>query len=111
MRFDLYSVQRGLHWNRRLPAVELLEDRTVPSFVTSARFDAGTNPTATAVGDLNGDGNLDIITSDQVNNRISVMLGNGDSTFGAPIQSTTGGVELNHLLVADLNRDGNLDVV
>ena len=39
-------------------------------------------PSSVAVGDFNGDGNLDVVVSDLNSNSISIMLGNGDGTFG-----------------------------
>ncbi len=53
-----------------------------------------------AVGDFDGDGNQDILTSAQV------FYGNGDGSF-TPLTITTG----NNGLVADLNRDGKSDLL
>src|SRR5207302_11059600 len=55
-----------------------------------------------AVGDFNGDGKLDLVTSGG-----SLLLGNGDGTFRsalnfAPVASC--------LAVADFNGDGHLDL-
>jgi hypothetical protein len=35
-----------------------------------------------ALGDLNNDSKLDLATADQLTNQVSVLLGNGDGTFG-----------------------------
>jgi hypothetical protein len=40
-----------------------------------------------AAGDLNGDGRLDIALS--TGNGAAIMIGNGDGTFGAPVQVVT----------------------
>jgi hypothetical protein len=59
-----------------------------------------------AVGDVNGDGNLDLIFT---NNSLMVALGNGDGTFQAPVDiwlvpnSTV-------LSLGDFNGDGILDI-
>jgi hypothetical protein len=65
-----------------------------------------------ALSDLNGDGSLDITTSNQDDNSVSVLLGDGRGGFtpaaGSPF--AVGRAPYPHA-VADVNRDGNLDIV
>jgi Domain of unknown function (DUF4347)/FG-GAP-like repeat len=61
-------------------------------------------------GDLNGDGNLDLITGNNTGNDISVLLGNGVGGFGTATKFTVGG-NVTSVSVGDFNRDGKLDVV
>ena len=46
---------------------------------------AGTGPVYVAVGDVNHDGSLDLVTANSTGNSISVLLGNGNGTFQTAI--------------------------
>jgi hypothetical protein len=74
----------------------------------------GTNPHnhGLALSDFNSDGNLDVTTSNQDDNSVSVLLGNGRGNFtpaaGSPF--AVGRAPYPHA-IGDVNRDGNLDIV
>jgi flagellin-like hook-associated protein FlgL len=70
----------------------------------------GSNPDFTNAVDLNGDGTLDLVTSDRGSNDISVQLGNGSGTFKARATYAVG-TQPSGITVGDLNGDGNLDIV
>jgi len=60
--------------------------------------------------EFNGDGKVDLATVDEFQSKISILLGNGDGTFGAHTEFATG----NHpvwLATGDVNGDGFLDIV
>jgi len=62
-----------------------------------------------AAGDLNGDGNLDLVALHNTStNNVAVFMGNGDGTFQAPSFYTVG-VFPETVVVADFNGDGKPD--
>jgi RHS repeat-associated protein len=75
----------------------------------------GFSPSQLVVGDINGDGNLDIVVAsgtDFIGNRVSsvaILMGDGAGGFALG-QSVTGGTSLGTLMLADLNIDGHLDL-
>ena len=90
------------------------------TFSPGPTYNVGFNPTAIASGDLNGDGNSDLVvgnsdgfdTVQQVftPSSVVVLLGNGDGTFQAPT-TTHVGRQINSIAIADFNLDGKADVV
>lgn len=75
-----------------------------------------------ALGDLNGDGILDMVVTDYgtaaqcatsgYSNTVSVSMGNGDGTFGAATFYELGvGTRPHNVSLADVNGDGQLDIL
>lgn len=62
-----------------------------------------------AVGDVNADGNPDIVSNTFTS--LSVLPGNGDGTFAAPVLSGAGAGDQRATLLGDLTGDGRLDAV
>ncbi|MCZ0964340.1 FG-GAP-like repeat-containing protein [Paracoccus benzoatiresistens] len=61
-----------------------------------------------ALGDLDGDGDLDYATANYDSGSVSVRLGNGDGTFDGGSEVATGSAVA--LALGDLDGDGDLDV-
>lgn len=67
-------------------------------------------------GDVDGDGDLDIVSvgnfSGYTDERLSVIFGNGDGTFGQVVSYWIGGGSgFSSMYLADLNGDNHLDII
>jgi hypothetical protein len=64
-----------------------------------------------AVGDVNGDGKPDLVVTNDLDpvGMVSVLLGNGNGTFQAPMSFTVGNAP-DGVALADFNGDGKLDL-
>jgi hypothetical protein len=73
---------------------------------------AGSFPNALVVADVNGDGQLDVLTANQATNTAGVLLGTGTGTFQAVATYSTGSNSSPYnLAVADVNGDGRPDLL
>ena len=82
------------------------------TFQTAVAVGSGlSGPYDLTIGDFNGDGKLDLAaTTEASTNSLHILLGNGDGTFQASVNSTPiiGAWAISS---ADLNNDGKLDLV
>lgn len=94
----------------------LLNNSTKPTFQAGRNYLVGTgscfnscSTPAVASADLNRDGQADIVTANNQNNSVSVLLGNPDGTFKPKVDYPAGNNPTG-VVIADFNRDGKLDI-
>ncbi len=73
-------------------------------------YQVGSRPTSVATADLDGDGDLDVVTANFHEGTISVLLNNGDGTFADDVKYEAG-FEPASIAIGDLDDDGDLDLV
>jgi len=86
---------------------------TSPSFEVAPQASTGLAPYAVELADMDGDEDLDFVTSnlvDQEFSTVSVAKNNGDGTFAPPVHYPVG-PNPTDLRLADFNGDGKPDVV
>lgn len=66
---------------------------------------------AIQAGDFDNNGKQDLVVVSDIDESVSVFLGNGDGTFGAPRTTKNVGQGPESLAVGELNGDGKLDVL
>jgi len=98
-----------------LDRITILLGRGNGTFQAGGNFPTGPDPGSIVVGDFNGDGNLDLATanSNRTSNTdfggMTVLLGNGNGTFRAPV-AYDAGVRPYAVVSGDFNGDGVLDL-
>jgi len=82
------------------------------SFSQPKLYKTGLGPEQVAVADFNLDGKSDIAVLNAAGlGSFSILLGNGDGTFFAPLNTSLGTSAPKALLVADFNGDGKPDIL
>ena len=108
---DIASVKRN---SADVGEVAILLGNGTGSFGTPTRFDTGEADgksdfgRGVGAGDFNSDGKLDLVTIG--NNNLSILLGTGTGSFGAPTNLNVNGSNSRFFAVEDFNADGKLDL-
>jgi hypothetical protein len=91
--------------------VSILLGNGMGSFGAPTNFPvtAGSNPRSIRAGDLDQDGDIDLVTANAATAGISVLLNNGSGSFGAATNYSTG-ADPRELSIGDLNGDGKPDL-
>ena len=106
-RLDLVAVNSGAS------SLGLFFGQGDGTFLASMDYPLGSGsmPLGVALGDLDGDGRLDLVVSDNAKNSVLVFLGNGDGTSKQNITLSTGANSAPYSIgISDFNRDGRLDI-
>jgi hypothetical protein len=87
---------------------------TAPSFTGRVDLATGFSPFEVVMGDLDGDGRLDLAVADSGEAKVSILLnataaGATAPSFAAKVDFTTGRNDRS-VAIADLNGDGKLDL-
>jgi uncharacterized protein (TIGR03437 family) len=82
---------------------------TTPSFARNS-YPVSDRPRDAAAGDFNQDGRPDLAVATSDFDKVSVLLGQGNGTFGAATNFDTGDFPI-AIVTGDFNADGRLDVV
>ena len=82
-----------------------------PLFAFAPRVDykTGDEPGAVVAADLDGDGDLDLVTADRYEQALSIFLGTGDGAFGPRVRWYLG-EEPTAIAAGDFNGDGKADI-
>ena len=70
----------------------------------------GTRPVSVTTGDVDGDGDLDLVCANNGSNSVSVGFNNGSGIFGGTI-SIGVGTQPTTVQLADIDNDGDLDIL
>src|SRR5438094_512151 len=88
------------------------------TFQPAVTYDSGgQNAVSIAVADVNSDGKPDAVVTDNCvtstcdAGAVGVLLGNGDGTFQAAVNYTSGGLSPSSVVVGDVNGDGKPDLL
>ncbi len=90
--------------------ISVLLGRGDGTFSAPRKYEVGYGPETVDAGDLDSDGDLDLVVANASNNSLTVLLGNGDGIFGDAMHIDLS-TEVFSAQFADVNEDGRLDVV
>src|SRR5262249_43455433 len=81
------------------------------TFSSVTEIPVGIEPHGITALDVDGDADMDIVNANNGSNNLSLMINNGDGTFGSPVFFDAGVDGEYGLTSADMNNDGITDLV
>ena len=90
--------------------ISVLMSRGAAHFATGVGYRTAGVPWSLSLGDLNGDGRLDVVTANGFPDAVSVLVNRGDGSFAPEVDYPTGSGPI-AVRIADLNGDRAPDVV
>jgi hypothetical protein len=90
--------------------VSVLLASSTGGYAPPVAYRVGSGPTAVALGDVNNDGKIDIVTANSGSNSVSLLQGNGNGTFGTA-RSFRAHTRPSDVAIFDMNLDGAQDLV
>ena len=104
-----WDNQLPRHHERQRPDWHQFARRFRVALIHPSPILSGIPRTAWCVGDFNGDGKVDLAVTNATDNKVSILLGNGDGTFQPQATYDVGG-QPGPIAVGDFNGDGKLDL-
>jgi hypothetical protein len=105
---DLVAVN-STDANNSSNTVSVLRNSGNGSFAVAKNYPTGKRPTSVALGDLNGDGRLDLATANLTDHGVSVLLNMGSGTFAPHVDYPVGSAAFT-VVASDLDGDGKVDL-
>ncbi|WP_324673676.1 FG-GAP-like repeat-containing protein [Hymenobacter sp. GOD-10R] len=113
---DLDLLAAASQYDLGLKVVSLRLNDGTGTFSEAPDITVAANPRQLALGDVDGDGDLDLLTANDsfesaaTTGTVSVRLNNGSGTFSGT-QDVPIGTAIRYLAIGDLDNDGDLDLI
>ena len=108
---DLDLAVTGIESVGAIEGASILLNSGAGDFVAADRFDVGKMPLAITLGDLDGDGDADVVVTNQSSNDLRLFLNRGARMAAAPRMVLGGTSGIEGVTFGDIDGDGRRDLV